>query len=197
MNQPSGQSNKRPYAPGGKRKVSAAYLERAALHYLGRFSSTEANLKKVLERKVRRRNEENAPATAEQLGWIEDVTAKCVRYGYVDDTTYARNRVEALVRKGKPVRTIQQDLRYKGVPREIADRALREFYNANEEVDTDRQAAAAYARRRRFGPFRRADRDTEDKREKEKASMMRAGFGYSLTVETLEASEDALLDLLP
>lgn len=177
--------------------MSAAYLERAALHYLGRFSSTEANLKKVLERKVRRRNEESAPATAEQLGWIDDVTAKCVRYGYVDDATYARSRVEALVRKGKPVRTIQQDLRHKGVPSEIATRVLREYDSASDEVDMDRQAAAAYARRRRFGPFRRADRDTEDKREKEKASMMRAGFGYSLTMETLSASEDELLALLP
>lgn len=197
MSEGAGHGKKRGRAPGAPRKVSAAYLERAALHYLGRFSSTEANLRKVLERKVRRRNEDNAPPNSEQLGWIDDVTAKCVRYGYVDDAAYARSRVEALVRKGKPVRTIQQDLRYKGVPNDVAAHALREFDDVRDDVDTDRQAAAAYARRRRFGPFRRADRDSDDKREKEKASMMRAGFGYSLTVETLEASEDDLLALLP
>jgi len=197
VSQGAAEEKKRRRSPGAPRKVSAAYLERAALHYLGRFSSTEANLRKVLERKVRRRNEDNAPPNAEQLGWIDEVAAKCVRYGYVDDAAYARSRVEALVRKGKPERTIQQDLRYKGVPNEVVAHALREYDAAREDVDTDRQAAAAYARRRRFGPFRRADRDSDDKREKEKASMMRAGFGYSLTVETLEASEDELLALLP
>jgi regulatory protein len=175
------------------RKVSAAYLERAALHYLGRFASTEANLRKVLERKVRRRNEDGAAPSAEQQGWIDTVAAKCVRYGYVDDAAYARNRVEALVRKGKPVRMIAQDLRHKGVPEDIGRAALQAFGDAHDDVETDEKAAAAYAKRRRFGPFRRADRDTPEKREKEKAAMMRAGFSYRLTQETLAASEEELL----
>ncbi|NVJ69150.1 MAG: RecX family transcriptional regulator [Alphaproteobacteria bacterium] len=180
----------------GPKKVSEAYLERAALHYLGRFSSTEANLRAVLERKIRRRNEDNAAPTDEQRRWVDTVVAKCVRYGYVDDTNYARSRIDALVRKGKPVRMIVQDLRYKGVPSDIAEAALNEL-RQDEDRDADRQAAAAYARRRRFGPFRRADRNADEKIEKEKAAMMRAGFSFSLIKETLEATEEELLDLLP
>lgn len=180
----------------GPKKVSEAYLERAALHYLGRFSSTEANLRAVLERKIRRRNEDNAAPTDEQRGWVDTVVAKCVRYGYVDDANYARSRIDALVRKGKPVRMIVQDLRYKGVPSDIAEAALNEL-RQDEDRDADRQAAAAYARRRRFGPFRRADRNADEKIEKEKAAMMRAGFSFSLIKETLEATEEELLDLLP
>ncbi|NVJ96818.1 MAG: RecX family transcriptional regulator [Alphaproteobacteria bacterium] len=183
-------------APRGPKKVSEAYLERAALHYLGRFSSTEANLRAVLERKIKRRTMENAPPTDEQRGWIDTVVAKCVRYGYVDDAAYARQRVEMLVRRGKPTRMITQDLRYKGVPEAIATAALREF-DAEADEDADRQAAAAYVRRRRFGAFRRADRNTEDKLEKEKAAMMRAGFSYSLVKDMLEASEDELMAMLP
>ncbi len=180
----------------GPRKVSEGYLERAALHYLGRFSTTEANLRAVLERKIRRRNEENAPPTEEQRGWVDTVVAKCVSYGYVNDETYARSRVESLIRKGKPTRMIAQDLRYKGVPAEIGEAALRAV-GEDDDKDADRQAAAAYVRRRRFGAFRRADRDVEGKLEKEKAAMMRAGFPYGLVAEMLSLSEDEILNLLP
>lgn len=176
--------------------VTAAYLERAALHYLGRFNSTHANLKAVLERKVRRRNEGSMAPSTEQLGWICEVADKCVKYGYVNDEQYARQRFESLLRKGKPLRTIAQDLRYKGVPGEIAEAVMAQAQQ-DPEKDLDLVAAAAYARRRRFGPFRRADRLNDEKIEKEKASMMRAGFPYALVTRIMEASEDELLSLLP
>ncbi len=178
------------------KKVTEAYLERAALHYLGRFSATEAHLRQVLERKVRRRNEENAPASVEQLGWIAAVAQKCVRLGYVDDEIYARSRFESLLRKGKAKRLIKQDLRHKGVPAEVVSKVLAE---AEEDPDADLNlsAAAAYVKRRRFGAFRRADRMSEEKIEKEKASMMRAGFSYGIISRVLESTEEEILELLP
>ena len=183
-------SEKRP------KKVSEGYLERAALHYLGRFSSTEANLRQVLERKVRRRNEENAPATDEQLNWIASAAAKCVRLGYVDDAHYAKQRFAVLLRKGKPLRTIEQDLRYKGVPDQIVDDVLA-TEQEDPEKDLDLTAAAAYARRRRFGPFRRADKTSEEKIEKEKAAMLRTGFSFTHVKQILSSTEDELRLLLP
>ena len=178
------------------KKVSEAYLERAALHYLGRFNSTEANLRAVLARKVRRRNEENAPPTSEQNGWIEAVAAKCVRLGYIDDQQYAAQRLASLRRKGKPVRVIVQDLRHKGAAPEIIATLVSELED-EAEGNPDKAAAAAYARRRRFGPFRRADKDTDEKREKEKAAMLRAGFSYSIVSEVLASSENELIALMP
>lgn len=178
------------------KKVTEGYLERAALHYLGRFSATEAHLRVVLERKVRRRNEDNAAPSSEQLEWIAAVAAKCVRLGYVDDLQYAKYRFDSLLRKGKPLRSIEQDLRYKGVPEDIVKQILSD---AQEDPDAnlDLSAAAAYARRRRFGPFRRADRATEDKVEKEQAAMMRAGFPYGVVQRVLQSSESELVELLP
>ena len=178
------------------KKVSEAYLERAALHYLGRFNSTEANLRAVLARKVRRRNEENAPPSPEQNDWIATVAAKCVRLGYIDDQQYAAQRLSGLRRKGKPVRVIVQDLRHKGVAQEIIA-ALVSDLEGEGDVNPDKAAAAAYARRRRFGPFRRADKDTDEKREKEKAAMMRAGFSYAIVSEVLASNEDDLIALMP
>lgn len=178
------------------KKVTEGYLERAALHYLGRFASTEANLIQVLERKIRRRNEENTAPTAEQMGWIANAAAKCVRLGYVDDAHYAKQRFASLLRKGKPLRTISQDLRYKGVADHLVTELIAQE-QADPEVDLDLSAAAAYARRRRFGPFRRADRMTEEKIEKEKAAMLRTGFSFQVVKRVLDSSEEDLLQLLP
>jgi len=176
--------------------VTEAYLERAALHYLGRFNSSEQNLIRVLERKVRRRNPDNSAVSDEQMGWIRAVAQKCVGYGYVDDALYARQRFGGLRRKGKPLRTIAQDLRHKGVPQDIIEDVLNEAQTET-DMDSDLPAAAAYVRRRRFGPFRRADNADDEKIEKEKAAMMRTGFSYRLVVQVLESSEDELLSLLP
>ncbi|WP_417457440.1 regulatory protein RecX [Kordiimonas sp.] len=182
---------------GGPKKVTAGYLERAALHYLGRFSTTEENLRKVLERKVRRRNEGHAAPTDEQTTWINEVVEKCVKYGYVDDEVYARQRSESLLRKGKPPRQILQDLRFKGVDEGTATAAVDDLEDDDVGADATRRAAAAYVRRRRFGPFRRPLADPSEKREKEIAAMMRVGFPYGIVVETLDGTEEDLLELLP
>ena len=177
------------------KKVSEGYLERAALHYLGRFSSSEHNLSNVLERKVRRRNEGLAPATDEQKKWISNVVAKCLRFGYVDDAQYAKQRADGLLRKGKPTRIILQDLRYKGIDEELASQVISNLSDSS-DITPDTRAAAAYVKRRRFGPFRRDHHNPEEKREKEIAAMMRAGFRYDLVKATLEMSEDDIIDLL-
>ncbi len=178
------------------KKVTEGYLERAALHYLGRFSATEAYLRQVLERKVCRRNENYEPASTEQLEWIASVAAKCVRLGYVDDKQYALSRFESLLRKGKPRRAIEQDLRHKGVSEEIVKNLL---HAVDEDPDRniDLSAAAAYIKRRRFGPFRRVDKVSDEKIEKEKAAMMRAGFPYRVVSKLLDSTEDEILVLLP
>jgi len=185
--------------PKKPKKVTAGYLERAAVHYLGRFSSSEQNLRNVLERKIRRRNENHAPATEEQQGWISDVVAKCVRYDYVDDNRYAAQRAEMLLKKGKPVRMIKQDLRHKGISADISAAAIAQL-KGEDTVAIDQKAAAAYIKRRRFGPFRREtgadDVQMAAKREKELASMARSGFAYGLATEMLDWPADDIIDLL-
>ena len=180
------------------KKVTAGYLERAALHYLGRFSSSEKNLQDVLVRKVRRRNESFAAPTDEQLGWINDVVRKCIRYGYINDRSYAEQRAQLMLRRGKPSRSIAQDLRHKGIAGETIEAVLNQLAEEH-DVDSDRMAAANYVRRRRFGPFRRDLADAEAvqaKLEKEIAAMARAGFGYSMAKELLEMDEEELMALL-
>lgn len=181
-----------------QKKVTAGYLERAALHYLGRFASSEANLRAVLIRKVKRRNPDFAAPSDEQAGWISDVVAKCVRYGYVDDKNYSAQRAEAMLRRGKPLRAIRADLKHKGIEEAVIAEAI-DGLTETEGADADRVAAAAYVKRRRFGALRRPVDDAEalqKKQEKELASLARAGFGYQLSKEVLAMSAEELNELL-
>lgn len=177
------------------RPVSEEWLERAALHYLGRYAATRARLVEVLIRKVRRRHEDDAPPSAEEAGWVEAVADRCVELGYVDDAAYARARAATLLRKGKPGRAIAADLRHRGIGEEGVVEAL-EKIDTDENAGLDRRAAAALARRRRFGAFGTGKDQSDDRRRKELGAMMRAGFSYSLAVEILDMEEEALRELL-
>lgn len=195
---PANDSKPSPKTEKRAKKVTAGYLERAALHYLGRFSTSEANLKAVLIRKIRRRNESFAAPSEEQIAWVKDVVEKCVRYGYVDDSRYALQRAESLLRRGKPVRMITMDLKQKGISETTIASAL-EALQQEASVDMNRSAAAAFIKRRRFGCFRHLIDDQEalsKKREKELASMARAGFGFGVSKEVLAMTEEEIIELL-
>lgn len=165
------------------RPVTADYLERAALHYLGRYSATEARLRDVLSRKVQRRAQDFTLPNDEQKDWIEQVVAKCVRLGYVDDAAYARMRATSLLAKGKTLTLVTRDLVHKGIA--MADaQALVDSIRA-EDPDTDWHAAIAYAKRRGFGPFARTAAKPADK---QIAAMVRAGFPYDKARRIVEAT---------
>ena len=188
------------------KKVTAGYIERAALHYLGRFSSSEANLRSVLTRKIRRRNKALTPeddaVTAEQSSWLDDVVAKCVRYGYVNDESYGKERAKSLLKKGKPPRTIKQDLLFKGIASDLVGEILLALSSAvgdNETgISADLYAAVSFIKRRRFGPFRRemTSDQISVKEQKELASMARAGFSFELSRKVLDMVEEEALAVL-
>ena len=172
--------------------VTELYLQNAAVYYLGRYSSSAANLGEVLGRKVRRRNEGQAPPTSEQQELIQKTVERCIDLGLVNDADYAKSRALSLHASGKSLRRIETALRQKGVESEdieAAISALREERGGNIE----REAALAYARRRRFGPWRTRDGDA-DKKRKELASFARAGFGYALASAIVEATSIETLE---
>jgi len=159
--------------PGERRyrKPTEERLTRAAVHYLDRYASTQANLKQVLERKVYRACHalELDPSGFTEI--IETVVTKYVRNGMVNDAVFAEMKTASLRRKGQSRRKIEAQLRTKGVPDIIVTKVLED-----DETD-DGTAALAYARRRRLGPYadpaKRADRRTKDL-----AAMCRAGFDF-------------------
>lgn len=164
-------------------------LERSALHYLERYSATTARLRSVLLRRLSRWELAEPLSETQAAELVDAQVAKLQEAGLVNDRAFAEGRALTLARRGKPRRAIAATLRAKGVGAADIDHALESL--AEEFADIDRSAAAAYARRRRLGPYRRPD-VRADKRDKDIAAMARAGFAFGLaqTVIDAETPED-------
>ncbi len=184
------------------RKISERSIENAARFYLQRFATSAENLRRVLMRKVRRSacahgDESDDELNKDGAAVVDRVISRFVQAGLLDDLKYAEGRASSLHRRGMSAGRIRQQLAQKGVGAEAADHALAALAaeTATEPAVLDLTAAVNLARRRRLGPFRALDRPKL--REKDLAALARAGFGYHLAVQVIDAaSPDALMDLL-
>nr|WP_319387551.1 RecX family transcriptional regulator [uncultured Roseibium sp.] len=158
-------------------------LTRSAIHYLERYSSSENNLRKVLERRVLKACRHHGLDPADFSGMIDKVLKKCVDSGLVNDRSYAETKTASLRRRGGSRRKIEAQLTQKGVDRDTIKSVL------DDSTGTEEEAAGAYARRRRLGPFRNAA-DRAARREKDLAAMCRAGFSFDIAVRVIDATED-------
>lgn len=161
----------------GPRPVTPAYLERAALHYLDRYASSAENLRRVLLRKAQRRlgPEGVRPPTLEAD--VAELVARLMRTGFVDDRSFAEAKIGSLVRRGTSPGAMRQRLRAKGVPDGTVADAL-----AGHELD-ELALARRHAERKRLGPYRA--RPDPASRERDLASLCRAGFPYRIAVQAL------------
>jgi regulatory protein len=169
------------------RRIDERSLENAAVFYLRRFPSSAANLRRVLDKKVRRARAKGAEASEEDAARAIDVVAqRMIDAGLVDDGAYARGLAQSLFNRGLALRSISRRLHEKGVPEELARTALETLKEEHE--DADRTAAAAFARRRRLGPHRALELRAE-RRERDMAALARAGFSYGIARAVIDAED--------
>jgi len=147
--------------------LNSAALERLALRYVERFATTRGKLAAYLGRKIRERGWDGPAADPAALA------ERMAALGYVDDRAFAEARARSMARKGLGARRITQDFRAAGI--DEGDAA--ELAPAIAERASD--AALAFARRRRIGPFGDGNPDRAV-REKQIAAMLRAGHGFDL-----------------
>ncbi len=170
------------------RAIDAARLQRAALRYLERYATSSENLRRVLERRIARTCRLRGEDASAFQGLAETVVQACIRAGLVDDRAYAGGQVASLRRKGLSGRAIQARLAAKGLDRDLTGEALQ----AHPATDAD--AAWAFARRRRLGPFRRAARG--EHRDRDMAAMGRAGFAWPLARAVVDAADEDVPEAL-
>jgi regulatory protein len=176
-------------ADRGKRpppKITPSYVENAAMHYLERFSSSTANLKRVLMRKADRSLAHWGGERSDALAVIDAVIMKLAGLGYLDDAAYAAAKARGLHRRGTSGRVIRAALAAKGVASEQADAALGGL--ADEAEEPDHAACLNLARRRRLGPFRLAEKQAEF-RDKDMAALARAGFSWDVVKRVMAGEE--------
>ena len=153
------------------------------LYYLERYASSSENLRRVLMRRVERSARTHDTDRDEGVEAIDSIIQRFQKWGYLDDKAYAEMRVGSLFRRGTSRRGIQYQLSMKGVSEDTINAALKSVFE--NEVDPDRRAAIAYARRRRIGPWRKDNRETF--RDRDLAALGRQGFAYGIARWIVEA----------
>jgi len=171
------------------KKVTLGYLERAALHYLERYASSAANLRRILMRRVFKSAKAHDTDPEEGAVMVDTLIVRYQESGLLDDANYSRMRAETMHRRGTSARMTRMKLASKGVASDDIDSALEALAETVQEPDLS--AAVNYARRRRLGPWRQTKR--EDNRDRDLASMGRQGFSYATARKIVDAEDvDAL-----
>ena len=158
-----------------------SWARNSTIYRLERRMMTEKQLFDAITRKAKEKFED---ISAAQLKAVADFAVKFASDNKVlDDSAYAEISTRSAVRGGKSKRAIAQKLAAKGVSSDKVEAAL-------EEAD-DLYAAAIFARKRAFGPFRRVELD-EKRKAKELSAFARNGFSFDIGRKVFEMSfEDA------
>lgn len=161
--------------PGPVRKapkrITPAYLQRAAMHYLQRHAAPSAQLRRVLQRKVERSCRHHGLEPREFEAMVEKIVESCLAAGLIDDRRFAEARAASLRRKGRSARAVSAGLAAKGVARDLVEAAV----TASEAEEM--AAARIAARRKRLGPW---SREGAPERQKQIAALARAGFSLQI-----------------
>ena len=167
-------------------------LEKLALLHIDRYATSIENLRNVLMRRVEKsaRNQNIEKKDAEK--WINEIITKLVNLRLLDDQAYAENRVRSLHRSGASQKKIMSILSNKGVSK--IDTASAISLLENEYCNRELMAANNYARRRRLGPYRLAE-NRKEKRNRDLASLARAGFKYNDAKSIIDALSVELLEI--
>lgn len=163
------------------RKMTKQRVKNIALYYLKRFESSVANLRNVLRRRVNDYAYHTPDfAKQEAYDWIEEILEDFQRVGYVDDARFSELKIKDYLAAGKSPRYIQGKLREKGIDENLIERLISE-----QEFDPY-DAALRLARKKHIGPFSATEEIRKERRSKDLAILVRAGFDYDVAVKVLE-----------
>ncbi len=163
--------------------ITADYLHNSGLYYLQRFAASSAHFRRVMMRKIDKSCMAHPDQDKEACKvLLEDVVAKFIRSGLLDDGAYLRGSVESLRRRGLSARAIEAKLAAKGVPQGQVRQALND--RDGEDKDADMTAAIRFAQRKRLG--------SKGDPVKAMAAMARAGFDYETARKALDYKEEDL-----
>ena len=166
-------------------------LTNKAMHYLGRYASTTARLRQVLQKFAGRKLESVPPKVTAQA--IEAVIADCQKFGYVDDNAFIQMRIRAGRKAGQSERQILNKLQQAGIDRDSASDSLKA--HRAESSDAEHLAGLIHIRKKRLGPYTKHADDAQTLYQKQMAKLARAGFSLDiiksiLSLNSIEEAED-------
>lgn len=177
------------------RPVTARSLQWLSKRHLERYIASEAQLYRVLMRRVNRRLHAFPEDDRDALVTLVEAEVKrCVDNGLVNDQNVAKLWVSQLRNRGDSALSIQKKLRQKGLSSKLIQDSLEQL-DSETEGNSALRCAIAYAKRRGLGPFRRNSDTREARRQKDIAAMMRAGHSYDHIRQIIQCDDiDALIE---
>jgi regulatory protein len=177
------------------RKLSARYLENAALYYLQRYATSTENFRRVMRRKIDRSCAFHQTRPDEFYTVIEDLIKRYISAGLLNDRVFSDAKVSSLRRQGRSKRDIMARLQNKGLKPAEIETALAARDAEVEEDDAEGtpaelQAARRLARRKKLGVYNPNPPADPKAKQKEMAALARAGFSYEICRLALETGPD-------
>jgi regulatory protein len=154
-------------------------LEAAALRYLNRFDCSVQKLKTYLDQLIRRRGGDRV-ALGEH---VETLLRRYQASGVLNDARFAENLAARLQERGGSRRAIVEKLRRRGVASGLAQTTV------PRSPESELEAARAYVRRRRLGPFR-PEAERQPNRRRDLAALARTGFDHETAIRALGYGSD-------
>ena len=160
-------------------------LRNIALYYLERFESSKDNLRIVLRRRIDKyvfANKEYNPEEA--YIWVDEIVEECAQHNFVNDERFTNLKINAYLKSGKSRRYIEQKLKQKGIDNKTINQSFEEVEYSEFDV------ALNFARKKKIGKFRENKEMQIANRQKDLASLVRAGFDYDIAIRILEMNDD-------
>ncbi len=162
-----------------------ARLRNIALYYLERFESSKDNLRAVLRRRIDKYvfvNKEYNPEEA--YLWVDDIVEECAQHNFVNDVRFTNLKISAYLKSGKSRRYIEQKLKQKGIDNKTINQSFDDIEYSEFDV------ALNFAKKKKIGKFRENKEMQIANRQKDLASLVRAGFDFDIAVKILETNDD-------
>ena len=190
----AGPERQRRKSPRQPRKISAKYLERAALHYLERYAASSQQLRQVMRRRILKSSGFHGNTPDEGYELLEKLIERLTAAGLLNDRAYAAGRARNRHNRGQSGKAIAAYLKSKGVGDADVAYALESLREENAQPDL--RAALTYCRKRRAGPYRSPD-EREAFLNKDLAALARQGFSYDLARKIVESDLEELESEIP
>ena len=126
-------------------------LMNKALSYLSKFSTTESKLRSNLNTYSEKFFSEIRKEFLQSE--INSVLKRCKELGYINDETFAKNKIEKFINAGKSKKYIIVKLQGYGISGEIIENSLEKYFG--KFSNNDFLAALNFVRKNKIGPFYR------------------------------------------
>lgn len=175
-----------------KRKMTVGVFSFAAENYINRYFASTTMLRRALERRAYRFIRKHGGTMEEARPLIDAEVQKRKDSGAINDRFFAETMTCEMLKKGSSQLKIRQKLYQKGIDASLIDDAIKKYHDQHDP----QRSALLYAKKRGFGPYR-APHITEDRFQKELASMVRAGHPYYICKEILALGREDLDENAP